>query len=591
MRPLHRESPLLLRAFALSCAMLAAACGGDGGGHGTGPGPDPDPDPPSVAAVVITPATPRVFEDGSLTLAVETRAADGRVLTGRAVAWSSSDPQVASVSSTGVVSASDPGTASISATSEGQTGTVTVTVLRSNTAQVEVSPGGVLLGTGDTATLSAVARDSVGRALRDRAFVWQTDAPAVATVSDGVVTGVREGVTTLRESSEGVEGTAVVDVFTATGLQVPELAAVDAEMVAYMREHGVPGGVVAVSHEGRLVHARGYGVTDLVGGEPIAPDQVLRWGSVSKPIAGLAAAVLIEAGVIAPTDLPFQSMPGLTPLPGETMAAGVADITLLDLMNHAGGWDASRAVDNRLWLDGTNRDGVRDQATLIRYGLSVPLVHPPGTTHAYTNYATQVVAEYIAARTGMAFEEWVQANLFAPLGITGPRFGTGDPALESDQPVYHDPSGDAIRVAVLDQNYAGASGAWVGRSLDLLRLFDAIDGRRGEALLGAAAMERFTARPDALFPGSGYYYTHFMEFEPRGAGLDWYHTGQPRGGLARAWHRADGTTWVMIVTRSPEAGVPYPSLNDAIDRVSTWPAHDLYPAFAHPGPAHPPPNP
>ena len=135
----------------------------------------------------------------------------------------------------------------------------------------------------------------------------------MATTAPGEVTGVVEGTTTLRVDVEGVEGTADVDVFTVRGQQVPEMASVDAAMVAYMREFGVPGGVVAVAREGRLVHARGYGVTDLQGGVPIEPDQMMRWGSVSKPIAGLAAAMLVEAGTIGLGDLPFQVMPGLTP--------------------------------------------------------------------------------------------------------------------------------------------------------------------------------------------------------------------------------------------------------------------------------------
>lgn len=561
------------RDLVLLGATVAIGCGGES----PGTDPDPDPEPPAVAAVVVSPGTARVFEDGSVALSVETRAADGRVLSGRTVSWSSSNTAVATVASSGTVTAADPGTATITATSEGRTGSVELTVVRSNTAQVELIPPSMLLGTGDVATVTAVARDSAGRTLRGRTFTWQTDAPSIATAGEGTVAGVGEGMTTLRASSDGVDGSATVDVFTATGQQVPELAPVDAAMVAYMRQYGIPGGVVAVSREGRLVHARGYGVTDLVDGEPMAADQVLRWGSVSKPIAGLAAAVLIEDGVVAADDLPFQVMPGLTPLPGEAMAAGVASITLQELMNHAGGWDNSRAVDNRLWIDGTNRDAVRDQAQLIRYGLSVPLDHAPGTTYAYSNYATQVVAEYLAHRTGTAFEEWVQVNLFAPLGVAGPRFGTGDPAVETEQPTYHDRSGSAIRVPVLDQNYAGASGAWVGRSMDLLRLFDAIDGRRGSPLLGAAALERFTDRPQALYPGSGYYYTNFMEFAPRGSGLDWYHTGLPRGGLARAWRRADGTTWVLILNRSPDG--PYPSLDAAIDMVSVWPSHDLYSSF------------
>lgn len=68
-----------------------------------------------------------------------------------------------------------------------------------------------------------------------------------------------------------------------------------------------------------------------------------------------------------------------------------------------------------------------------------------------------------------------------------------------------------------------------------------------------------------------------MEFVPSGAGLDWYHTGLPRGGLARFWRRADGTTWIVILNRSPDGA--YPDFNAAIGVVAEWPEHDLFGAF------------
>lgn len=570
-RPFPRASLVVLAL----CTLVVAGCGG--GDSGTNPDPDDNPTPPAVATVEVTPTSPSVFEDGSLQLAASTRSASGSVLTGRSVSWASSNTAVATVDGSGRVSAADPGTTTITATSEGRSGSVTLTVLRSRTVEVRLSVSQLLVGTGDVAALAAEAVDSAGRVLRGRTVAWSTDAPGIAAVADGDVTGVAEGVTTLRASVEGVEGTAEVDVFTATGQQVPELASVDAAVVAYMRAYDVPGGVVAVAREGRLVHARGYGFTDRSETTPIAPDQVMRWGSVSKPIAGIAALKLVEDGVLALDDQPFQTIPGLTPLPGETPDARIAGITLEDLMNHAGGWDDDRAVDGRLWQEGVNRDGVRDQSQLIRYGLGVPLDHDPGTTYAYSNYATQVVAEHIAAATGTDFESWVQQNLFAPLGVTGPRYGTGDPAQEPDQPTYHDRSGTAVTVPVLDLIYSGASGAWVGRSMDLMRFVNGIEGRNGPSLLSTGSREVLETRPEDIWPGSGYFYTNFMSFLPRDGGLDWYHTGLPRGGLARFWRRADGTTWIVILNRSPDG--PYPELNTAVEAVGSWPEHDLFGSF------------
>ena len=81
-----------------------------------------------VANVVVN-ALPAELETGDQpALNVRLTDAAGRPLTGRVVTWTSSNPQVATVSNTGVVSALAPGTATITATSEGKTGSATTAV-------------------------------------------------------------------------------------------------------------------------------------------------------------------------------------------------------------------------------------------------------------------------------------------------------------------------------------------------------------------------------------------------------------------------------------------------------------------------------
>jgi Tol biopolymer transport system component len=81
-----------------------------------------------VANVVVS-ALPALLEPGDQpALTVRLTDAAGRTVTGRAVTWISSNPTVATVSSTGVVSALAAGLVTITATSEGKTGSATATV-------------------------------------------------------------------------------------------------------------------------------------------------------------------------------------------------------------------------------------------------------------------------------------------------------------------------------------------------------------------------------------------------------------------------------------------------------------------------------
>ena len=81
-----------------------------------------------VANVVVN-AMPALMETGDQqALAARLTDAAGRVLSGRTVTWTSSNPAVASISAAGVVSALTTGTVTITATSEGKTGSATTTI-------------------------------------------------------------------------------------------------------------------------------------------------------------------------------------------------------------------------------------------------------------------------------------------------------------------------------------------------------------------------------------------------------------------------------------------------------------------------------
>ena len=115
-----------LSGLLMATTLLAIDCGGDG---------VPAP-PPPVASVLLVTSTATLLVGGTEQLTATTKDGDGDVLSGRAVAWSSSDPSVATVSVTGLVAAVSPGTVTITATSEGVSGTGDVAVIRLTFAEV-----------------------------------------------------------------------------------------------------------------------------------------------------------------------------------------------------------------------------------------------------------------------------------------------------------------------------------------------------------------------------------------------------------------------------------------------------------------------
>ncbi len=167
-----------------------------------------------VAAVAVVPSAPVVSVGATATLTAFTLSDRGDTLPRRQVAWSSSDPAVATVDpTTGVTTGVATGSTTITATAEGKTATLTLTVSPVAVASVTIMPATLSLNTGARATLTGTARDGANAALPGRVFAWSSSAPAVAQVSPtGVVTAVGAGSATVAGASEGKSAAVSVSV-------------------------------------------------------------------------------------------------------------------------------------------------------------------------------------------------------------------------------------------------------------------------------------------------------------------------------------------------------------------------------------------
>jgi len=174
------------------------------------------PPPMPVATVAVSPATASLQAGATTQLSAVTRDANGNVLTGRSISWSSGSAAIATVSASGLVSAVAAGNATITASSEGKTGTSAITVTAVApvpVATVTVSPAAPSVQVGATVQLSAVPRDASGNVLTGRTITWASSNSSLATVSaSGLVTALVAGSVTISASCGGVTGTATVTV-------------------------------------------------------------------------------------------------------------------------------------------------------------------------------------------------------------------------------------------------------------------------------------------------------------------------------------------------------------------------------------------
>ncbi|HEY0930140.1 MAG TPA: Ig-like domain-containing protein [Gemmatimonas sp.] len=169
--------------------------------------------PRVVASVEVTPATVTVQPAQSSNLTATAREADGTAIVGRSVVWTSSNPAVATVSATGVVTGVTDGVTSVSAAIGSVSGSAAV-VVRSAVAAVAVTPTTATVTMGRAPVqLSAAPRNAAGAAITGRTVTWSSSAPTIASVSaTGLVAAVAPGSATISATSEGITGTAAITV-------------------------------------------------------------------------------------------------------------------------------------------------------------------------------------------------------------------------------------------------------------------------------------------------------------------------------------------------------------------------------------------
>ena len=168
-----------------------------------------------ASAVIVSPGQITIFSGQALQLSALVTDDRGQVLTGRPISYASSNPQVATVTNTGLVTGLTAGTVTITATSEDVSGAATITVAREPVASLVVSPATATMSVGQPLQLSAIARSATGQSLSlaGRIVSWSTSTPAITSLqSGGLVTALAPGTGVVIVTVDGVQASATLTV-------------------------------------------------------------------------------------------------------------------------------------------------------------------------------------------------------------------------------------------------------------------------------------------------------------------------------------------------------------------------------------------
>jgi CubicO group peptidase (beta-lactamase class C family) len=393
-----------------------------------------------------------------------------------------------------------------------------------------------------------------------------------------------------------------------SGTAVPGMEAYDQNIVNLMRKHDIPGGAVAVLHDGKLIYARGFGYADVENKTPMQPDALFRIASVSKPITGVAIMKLVEDGKLRLDDRVAPFIAHLTPAPGAIVDPRWEQITIRQLLNHTAGWDRDKPNGG---FDPMFRPDIAAAAvgapapasaeTVIRYMKGMPLDFNPGEKFVYSNFGYAILGRVIERLSGMPYEEFVRTRVLLPVGASRTRLGRtrlsqalpeevryylpGEPGLGMTGPLVPSvfPGEGAVPV-----NYGGfyveamdSHGAWVSSTVDLLRFMAGVDGRANRAdILSPGLVSEMTTNGTTICASGACYYAGGWMVRPTQGEATWWHGGSLPGTTAILVRSFHNYSWVALFNaRSNFDAELDATLWNALSQVSTLPTHDLFTTF------------
>ncbi len=173
----------------------------------------------------------------------------------------------------------------------------------------------------------------------------------------------------------------------------------------------IPGAVLLVSRRGRLLHRRAYGSRAILPQrEPMTVDTIFDLASLTKVVATTSAVMkLIEQGKVRLNDPVVRYIPKFA---ASGKDDGKDQVTVRHLMIHFSGLPPIPSVNG----------GGSSPAPVRKAIYETPLISPPGMRFVYSDCDYIILGEIVQRASGMPLDEFVDKEIFAPLGMRHTRF-------------------------------------------------------------------------------------------------------------------------------------------------------------------------
>lgn len=228
-----------------------------------------------------------------------------------------------------------------------------------------------------------------------------------------------------------------------------DLKKIDQIVTSTMAEFQVPGLAIAVVSQNKVLLAKGYGVRDIGNNQPVTAQTLFGIASNTKAFTAAALAMLVDQGKLSWDDKVIQHIPEF-----QLFDAYVSrEMTIRDLLSHRSGLGLG-AGDLLIWPD-TNKS----TADIIK---ALRFIQPASSfrsEYAYNNLMFVVAGEVVARVSGKSWQQFVEQQLFNPIGMKTTAAGFSRIAADNqNRAVGHIPLQDKLHRYPLDylEDFRGA---------------------------------------------------------------------------------------------------------------------------------------
>jgi serine beta-lactamase-like protein LACTB, mitochondrial len=265
-------------------------------------------------------------------------------------------------------------------------------------------------------------------------------------------------------------------------------------MRAALTEQNLPGLSVAVGVRGDIVWAEGFGWADLDKRVSVAPNTRFRIGNASTVLTSAAAGLLLEKGQLKLDDEIQRYVPEF---PKKQWP-----VTLRQLMGHTAGVINDGGDEGPLFSERCKRP-----VEALQHFADSSLLFEPGTQYRFSNYSWIVVSAAIEAAAEEPFLNFMQKQIFAPLGMNDTLADSATEPIPDRATFYFprfaaDPHYGLHLMRPLDYSCYAGSSVFLSTPSDLVRFGMAINS--GKLLQPATVLLLQTSQRLASGQETGY---------------------------------------------------------------------------------------